>query len=423
MNKNIDYYKILQVHHDAGQDIIDAAYRCLSKIYHPDLNKNPMAAERMKSINIAYGIIGNDRKRKEYHIEWLKNNNISKPQETVIPRNKENNEEEKIKLAKAVLDEFFNDTVNENWDKAYQKLTSTDKTNIPVEDFLEWKKTVAKVYKLGNYKSTYFRKYHNCDYAGVVYSEIFHFSVSLTEMQVVTGKTSEEMTQKYVVYDQDGWKICLGYTDLKPTITKFRYLAEALPKVDKDEIFRKAITKIDPLTGMLSHNGFVEQAEREMLRSQRYGNPLSLAVITIEPIENDNCSFEDNQLDACISYVSNILCENIRKTDIIGRNNDSSFVILFTETKLDEAKEALSKLLDLSEADAYLEYKIFSECTDLNKGNIEKIIKVTLEKAALNEKSKLSSNQRGQSEHLNAKLGKYKASDILGFNRKGKNHF
>jgi DnaJ-class molecular chaperone len=72
MGKHVDFYKILQVHHDAGQDIIDAAYRCLSKIYHPDINKSPLAAERMKDINIAYGVVGDIRKRREYHMEWLK---------------------------------------------------------------------------------------------------------------------------------------------------------------------------------------------------------------------------------------------------------------------------------------------------------------------------------------------------------------
>ena len=74
MNRFIDYYKVLQVHHDAAQDVIDAAYRCLSKLYHPDLNKSLHAGDRMTTINIAYGIIGNSQKRREYHPEWIRNN-------------------------------------------------------------------------------------------------------------------------------------------------------------------------------------------------------------------------------------------------------------------------------------------------------------------------------------------------------------
>jgi hypothetical protein len=93
--------------------------------------------------------------------------------------------------AARVLDEFFCETVNERWEKAYQKLTQADMDNIPLEDFLEWKKAVSQVYKLGNYKITYFRRYANCDYAGTVYPVVVQFSVALTEMQISTGQICE----------------------------------------------------------------------------------------------------------------------------------------------------------------------------------------------------------------------------------------
>lgn len=429
MNKHIDFYKTLQVHHDAGQDIIDAAYRCLSKMYHPDVNKSPLAVERMKDINIAYGVIGDGRKRKEYHIEWMKHNAVKPLTSTILNREKQNAERDPVREAKKeeeaatrALDEFFCETVNERWEKAYQKLTQIDADNIPMEDFLEWKKAVSQVYKLGNYKITYFRKYTNCDYAGVVYPTIFQFSVGLTEMQISTGQISEENTQKYVAYDGSSWRVCLGYTDLKPTIMKFKYLAQALPKMDKDEVFMKAITKIDLLTGLYSLSGFVEQAEREMLRSQRYGNPLSLAVVSIKPIPDSEDSPDENQLNACMSYVSEILCANVRKTDLIGRCNPSSFSILLTETKPEDAISALEKLLALCDTEDYLNYEIFSACVPVYKGNIEQIISAALEKMVIRERD-TGIDWNEQTEHLRTKLGKYKLSDILGFNKKGKNHF
>ena len=430
MYKHIDFYKTLQVHHDAGQDIIDAAYRCLSKMYHPDVNKSPLAGERMKDINIAYGVIGDGRKRKEYHIEWMRNNSVKPMTSTILNKDKtQAAAPDPIKEAKReeeaatrVLDEFFCETVNERWENAYQKLTQIDMDNVPVEDFLEWKRAVAQVYKLGNYKITYFRKYTKCDYAGVVYPTIFQFSVGLTEMQTSSGQISEENTQKYVAFDGTAWRVCLGYTDLKPTIMKFKYLAQALPKLDKEEVFIKAITKIDLLTGIYSLTGFVEQAEREMLRSQRYGNPLSLAIITIKPIAAHEESTDENQLDACISYVSEILCGNIRKTDLIGRCNPSSFAILFTETKLEVAESALEKLLELCDTDDYLDYEIYSACVSVYKGSMEQIIFSTFEKTTIREKE-TDIDWNNTQGHQHTRLGKYKLSDILGFNRKGKNHF
>lgn len=429
MNKQTDFYKTLQVHHDAGQDIIDAAYRCLSKMYHPDVNNSPLAVERMKDINVAYGVIGDGRKRREYHIEWMKNHAVKPMTSTILNREKPSAAPNPVREAKKeeeaaaqVLDDFFCETVNERWENAYQKLTRIDTENIPLEDFLEWKKAVSQVYKLGNYKITYFRRYTNCDYAGVIFPTILQFSVALTEMQISTHQISEENTQKYVAFDGKSWRVCLGYTDLKPTIMKFKYLAQALPKLDKEEYFMKAITKIDLLTGLFSLAGFAEQAEREMLRSQRYGNPLSLAVVTIKPVADAEERPDDNLLDACISYVAEILCSNIRKTDLIGRCNPSSFSILFTETKPEDAVYALDKLLELCETEDYLNYEIYSVCVPVYKGSIEQIIDEALEKTVIRKKETDVGGDE-QAEYMRTRLGKYKLSDILGFNKKGKNHF
>jgi len=383
----------------------------------------------MKDINIAYGIIGDSRKRKEYHFEWMKNN-AAKPLASAMPAREkphQNSAPDPVKEAKKeeeaatrVLDEFFCETVNERWEKAYEKLTKTDTDNIPIEDFLEWKRSVSQIYKLGNYKITYFRRYTNCEYAGVVYPVIFQFSVGLTEMQIATKQISEETTQKYVAYDGSSWRVCLGYTDLKPTIIKFKYLAQAMPKLDKDEVFMKAITKIDLLTGLYSLSGFVEQADREILRSQRYGNPLSLAVVTVKPVADSEESLDGNEQDACVSYVGEILCTNTRKTDVIGRCSPSSFAILFTETKAEDAMAALEKLLERLDTDDYLNYEIYTACIPVYKGNMEQIISEVLEKTVIRERSR---DDLEQAEHLKTKLGKYKLSDILGFNKKGKNHF
>ena len=53
---NKDYYSILGVGKDAGEDEIKSAYRRLAKKYHPDLNKTPEAAEKFKEINEAYSV-------------------------------------------------------------------------------------------------------------------------------------------------------------------------------------------------------------------------------------------------------------------------------------------------------------------------------------------------------------------------------
>lgn len=66
MSTQLDYYGILQVHPRAEREVIDAAYRKLAGKYHPDLNRSPDAAEKMKQINIAYEVLSNPVRRAAY---------------------------------------------------------------------------------------------------------------------------------------------------------------------------------------------------------------------------------------------------------------------------------------------------------------------------------------------------------------------
>ncbi|MFN8473230.1 MAG: J domain-containing protein [Anaerolineae bacterium] len=61
-----DYYAVLQVSPTAETAIIEAAYRQLARLYHPDVNPAPGAKERMQAINAAYEVLGDPQRRAEY---------------------------------------------------------------------------------------------------------------------------------------------------------------------------------------------------------------------------------------------------------------------------------------------------------------------------------------------------------------------
>lgn len=62
-----DYYQILGVSKNAGQDEIKKAYRKLAVKYHPDKNQgNQESEERFKEISEAYEVLHNPEKRKKY---------------------------------------------------------------------------------------------------------------------------------------------------------------------------------------------------------------------------------------------------------------------------------------------------------------------------------------------------------------------
>jgi curved DNA-binding protein len=61
-----DYYKILGVDRDAGQDDIKRAYRKLARKYHPDVSKAADAEARFKEVNEANEVLKDPDKRAAY---------------------------------------------------------------------------------------------------------------------------------------------------------------------------------------------------------------------------------------------------------------------------------------------------------------------------------------------------------------------
>ena len=66
MPQTEDLYEILHLHPSAHPDVIQAAYRRLALLYHPDKNPSPEATEMMAAVNRAYAVLSDPEQRAEY---------------------------------------------------------------------------------------------------------------------------------------------------------------------------------------------------------------------------------------------------------------------------------------------------------------------------------------------------------------------
>jgi DnaJ-class molecular chaperone len=103
-----DFYKVFGLDKTATKEDIKKRYRVLAKKYHPDINKNPDATQKMQEILEAYYILYDDEARIRYDIQY----------EKVYGKKKEsfNNESEKKNENKqSDYNKYYDDPILEKW--------------------------------------------------------------------------------------------------------------------------------------------------------------------------------------------------------------------------------------------------------------------------------------------------------------------
>jgi molecular chaperone DnaJ len=65
-----DYYAVLGAHPEDGAEVLKERYRTLAKQFHPDRAADKASAEkRMREINEAWEVLGDEEKRAAYDVE------------------------------------------------------------------------------------------------------------------------------------------------------------------------------------------------------------------------------------------------------------------------------------------------------------------------------------------------------------------
>ncbi|MBT5027825.1 MAG: diguanylate cyclase [Nitrospinaceae bacterium] len=103
-------------------------------------------------------------------------------------------------------------------------------------------------------------------------------------------------------------------------------------------------SKLDLLTGLQSRVALSEILSQEQSRSQSSGKAFSLIMADIDHISDINDEFGVTVGDQVIIRTGDVLQENLRSHDVVGRWSSEEFLIFLPETGLEDAQILAEKI-------------------------------------------------------------------------------
>jgi diguanylate cyclase (GGDEF)-like protein/PAS domain S-box-containing protein len=100
----------------------------------------------------------------------------------------------------------------------------------------------------------------------------------------------------------------------------------------------------DFLTGLPNRRYFLELAEQEFLRTQRYNNPLSVLMMDIDFFKSVNDRYGHKAGDLVLQKLASVCIGILRKVDVIGRMGGEEFAVLLPETPGSYAIEVAERI-------------------------------------------------------------------------------
>lgn len=123
---------------------------------------------------------------------------------------------------------------------------------------------------------------------------------------------------------------------------------QAAVSLDNAQLFTdvRLLATTDTLTGLENRRHFMELAQKEIVRSRRYGNPLSLIMLDVDNFKCVNDKHGHPFGDEVLKAVAEALQNTCRKTDLVGRYGGDEMVILLIETDPMVAAEIAGRIQD-----------------------------------------------------------------------------
>ena len=125
------------------------------------------------------------------------------------------------------------------------------------------------------------------------------------------------------------------------SMLRFKALQEELERTRESLV---ALSRTDPLTGLLNRRSFEERFAEEFARSRRYRVPLSCVLFDIDHFKRINDSRGNAFGDRVLQSVARLARETLRDVDLLARYGGAEFVALLPETGTQDARRVAERI-------------------------------------------------------------------------------
>jgi diguanylate cyclase (GGDEF)-like protein len=146
---------------------------------------------------------------------------------------------------------------------------------------------------------------------------------------------------------------------------KFEILASQLAlQVKKIKLYEtvKETSIVDGLTRVFVRRHFMERFAEELKRAFRYRFPLSVLMVDVDHFKSYNDQFGHLVGDKTLREVAQIIRDNVRRVDVIGRYGGEEFMVVAPEIDKKQASELAERI---RQAVASKRFRLYDEETEV----------------------------------------------------------
>jgi len=380
----LEHYRVLGISVGAGMAEVAASYKRLCRIHHPDVSSDPESEEIMKRINVAYTALREKLRReaafRERQVYVRQPRRYSGTESRTQNYDVRKASQDAEKEAYSVLNDYFRAINTYDYVAAYSYLSSYDRRHISRESFIEWRKSVARLYPMREFLIT-----GGLPVAAIAWGDgrtlyARRFRVAVKEENLAGDDTQTGDVEKLVIQENGFWRVFLGYMSVRELTQAFDERLESKRKHDVEMKWDEYYTGLYPEYDMLSLAGMHKAASREIYRHRRFGGAMTFAAISLKAGGRQDAGQE--QLLQCAART---ISAALRESDISAYAGDGVFALLLVELRKRNAAGIIARLIERIRknagpqlgalAEIYYEFESFGNNSPMDMAALNKVLR------------------------------------------------